>query len=277
MRGLLTTAIVAAALAAPRPAGAQCGKPWDALVTPHDGAPAPRNAHVWVRQPFAPGDPAWTFSLRAAPSRGKPAGGIALATRAAVAGAYRDVELTPAGRLDAGTRYEVVMSGPASRLADAIVGTFVTGDADDTTPPVWAGAKRVFPTHLLGASPPGTIRIYAECEGPGLGIDAPPATDDGATADELRYEVWYSDARGKLDYAAAPAAVIAGAWDELPGGAPSVFRLEIGGAEEGISDMPPRAFFKRRARARVGVRAVDLAGNASAPSEAEFAVPAEWR
>ena len=270
----LLAATVASAWLVTGDAGAICGKPWDVLVAPPEKADAPLNTHVWLRTPTESPDGPVDFALRAAP------GGVTARTdwvpvdrRISPSPELTDVELIPRTLLAPHARYEVVVTDPTGARPARLVGTFVTGDAPDTRAPTWTGATAAhlegFPSSRTGQP----MEIMMECGGRGIGFDAPSAQDDHAAPADLRYAVWMQDARGRIDYASPPIAFAQPAGlDTRSGG--KAFHLELGGDYLAETFVPTVAAVRARGpRVRFGLRAVDLAGNASPPSEVLAEVP----
>ncbi len=275
MRGRLALALALGPCLLEARARAICGRPPVAYVSPEPGAPAPLNVHVRVqlhkewrtsgicavddegRERCPPGK--FDFALVQAPGPGASAGEVPIVRRPSLSNEIATVELVPLAPLAPRTRYEVLYIDRGGAVATRILGTFVTGDARDDTPPQWSGVTRgTFTGHALGARG-GVIVIRAECSSPSVLLaGAGPATDDATPASSLRYAIWMDDGHGPIDYASPPLVYERGA-----AGGRTGFFVEHGGSEVEDSFAPP----KGRPRATFGVRAVDWAGNMSAPSE----------
>jgi hypothetical protein len=258
-------------------ARAICGRPPSAQVTPYPRAKAPRNARVFLdlgsqwRTPWCattnePRDrcEGSAFDLRLRPAAAHaPDVAIELREQASPDGTY--VDLVPRAPLDANQRYEVWRVDRAGNLSSRIVGTFVTTAAIDTTPPAWRGVTRAT---FAGAAPPraGVITVRSECDvDSDIAIDAPPASDDQAAWHAVRYAVWIADAKGAIAYDAPPFAREApDAYRVIADAPPASIRIAI--AVPAWHE-PETQGARPRGKRRIGVRAVDLAGNASAPSE----------
>jgi hypothetical protein len=152
------------------------------------------------------------------------------------------VELVPRMSLEAGTRYDLWAQphppswAPKTRRAPPplLLGTFRTGGDVDTTPPSAPLVRRA-------------VRkpAFASCEA-WLEIElAKPAADAGGGA--VLYALWFA-AAGPIAYDAPPA------------------ELAVYVADEQSIDVEDPA--RAKVGLRVGVRAVDVAGNLSAPVEA---------
>ena len=213
-------------------------------VLPGAGALAPRNTRVWavgLSQALPTG-----ATLALVPSRDR-AHPIPLSARLWETSAVD--ELWPASRLDADERYELwatprpqVPPSPRQRARPPVlVGTFRTGSADDLTPP----------------SPPKLTRAQRVI--PLVDCAAFIAVDGAAGADasgEVLHAVWLAEAAGELRYGQPPARL-----ERWPAATPleRAPRLELHGLPAAVR--------------RIGVRAVDVAGNLSDPVEIELASP----
>jgi hypothetical protein len=196
---------------------------------------APRNTHVWISLPLSLADVQATL-------KGPGAGPVDL--RRYGAGEERIIEMVPRAPLAGHARYEVL-------LGSEVVGQFLTGDTMDQTPPTWDGLQsgQVAPGSDAGCGSGEMIVVL------GLG----KRDDDATPAAYLRYAVWIGAPGKELDYGQPPRTVISAARDHLALGResrcnPSNFDLQ--------------------GTFSVGVRVLDLAGNAGEPSEADITVPA---
>jgi hypothetical protein len=122
----------------------------------------------------------------------------------------------------------------------------------DQMPPTWDGLQtgQVTPGNAAGCGSGETIVVL------GLG----KREDDGTPTGSLRYAIWIGAPGKDLDYSRPPTTVVSALRDHLALGResrcnPSNFDLEGAFA--------------------VGVRVLDLAGNAGTPSEADISVPAK--
>jgi hypothetical protein len=112
------------------------------------------------------------------------------------------------------------------------------------------------------------IFLLMECMAPGVELVGPaPATDDATPAELIRYALWYSDERrATLDYTAPPRAYLSGTTDLRT----HELRLWWGRSEMPSAYEHPGKSVRAR---RIGVRAVDLAGNLSVASEVVVEYP----
>ncbi len=163
----------------------------------------------------------------------------------------RWIQLTPKAALSAATRYSVHVSVAGK---DSLLGQIVTGDAADRTPPTFAGVTKA---EVVTDKPnPGrctTGQAY-------VALTVGAAADDATPPQDLRYQVWLADDRGAVDYAKPPTATVAARGGELLLGHPSI-------CSAASFVLPDRPSFK------LGVKAIDLAGNASEPSLVDVSVP----
>jgi hypothetical protein len=162
-------------------------------------APAPVNAHVWIRRaPFtrASGE----LSLRAVAPK---ASEIAIATREWCPHVL--VELVPQSPLPPSSRFEVWFVPRAPQEKPLLVASFGTGTTTDTTPP----PRPAFP----GSDVPDTF-----------------------------FAAW-SAKEGRIDWEAPPLAVFA------------------------VPKLDPDETCHANLTGRIGIRAMDLAGNLSEPIE----------
>lgn len=225
-----------AVLASPGRALAACACAQPAvIVVPRPGDVAPRNTHVWISLPP-------TLADVQASLKGPGAGAADLVRYGG--GEERIIELVPRAALAGHARYEVL-------LGTEVVGQFVTGDALDQTPPTWDGLQsgQVSPGSDAACGAGETIVVL------GLG----KREDDATPAGALRYAVWIGAPGKDLDYNQPPTTVMTATRDHLALGRESrcnPSNLELQGAFA------------------VGVRVLDLAGNAGQPSEADITVPA---
>jgi hypothetical protein len=203
-------------------------------------SPAPRNAHVWFMGISNEMSGGATFALVASP--GTPGTPLAPALDVRVWERSELLELVPRTALEAGTRYDLwavphkpFWAPKSQRTPPALLlGTFRTGDDVDTAAPSAPALKRA-------------VRkpSFASCDA-WLEVEvATPAADAGGGA--VLYALWFAGA-GPIAYDAPPELVV-------------VYTAETQSLD--VED-PARA----KVGLRVGVRAVDLAGNLSAPVEA---------
>ena len=155
------------------------------------------------------------------------------------------VELTPVSPLPPRMQFDVVLTHPGEK--EYVAGRFKTTDQVDLAPPVFGGARQA----IVRATSGGQCFTT-----PILTITVQPATDSGSNA--LYYGVWMAGPNGVIDYGQPPAALsaLANGALVLHGG------YKCGGAGNfDIFRVYPIA------GSRLGVRAFDLAGNRSEPSE----------
>jgi hypothetical protein len=237
-------ALVASMLAAV-PAHAVCGMRPPIHVWPHRGVAVPTNARVFVTAPAT-----WradaTFSLQTAPRKNQPSARIALKAQSSRGASVERFELTPLAPLAPSTAYELRSS------RGEVVGIFTTSVLEDTRSPVWSGVTR----GQLWREKKGVIPVacgvsLVHLEG------ASEAVDDQTTSDDIRYALWAGKPDAPLDYAAPPRTWTARARDAR------AFELNYGSSipEDNDFELPEERPL------RVGIKAYDLAANASDPSE----------
>jgi hypothetical protein len=167
----------------------------------------------------------------------------------------RYFELVPKTPLRAMGRYVVLMKSAEGvlQLEELDTEGFV-----DNTPPVWLGIKAVhYAAHRPLSLASDSFEVIDDfCSGAKNWADAfdralveiYPATDDGRAP--MRYGVWMTKLSQKIDYATAPRDYI-----------------EPVGNLITLVDLP-----KGTPRIHIGLRAIDLAGNLSPPSEIELQI-----
>jgi hypothetical protein len=224
--------------------------PPQVTMTPGPQAEAPLNVRVVVTVPLNAGLvskleqlPAVRFELR---PREQPARGVAVRRVDLGAGLQRQVELVPLAQLSPSTTYEVIATQPErSDVPARTIGVFRTGTDVDVAAPVWNGVTRA-------TLAPQTKGKWGP-SGPTATFHFGAAGDESTANEELRFGVWLPDAQGRFDYSKAPATYASAhglGQFVLTGGQPcgwATFRFPI--------------------TTRVGVRAVDLAGNLGSASE----------
>lgn len=241
---LITSLIVASSLLAAIPAHAVCGRTPPISVWPHRGVPVPLNAHV-VMTALADWRHDATLSLVTAPRRGRPVERVAMKEQVWKTAQVERFDLTPLASLAPNTSYELRSS------RGEILGMFTTSVMEDKRPPTWGGVER----GSLYRSRANVIDI--ECGYPLIEVaGASEAVDDQTTSGDIRYALWAGKPGAALDYAAPPLG-----WASRSAMAKE-FSLEYGESEltndiEVPKDRP----------LRIGIKAYDLAGNGSAPSE----------
>jgi hypothetical protein len=249
MRPRAIGALVCAMVVVPTGAGAICGRAPPVHVWPH-GKTAPTNARIAMTMPkdFRAGS---ALSLRTAPVRGAPSRTtIATRNRTWITSDFERAELVPSSALAPRTAYEVWTA------RGEILGVFTTGDGTDITPPSWVGVKAV--RFYRTAPRPGIVTLSMECGSPRLVLDSDtPASDDQTAASDILYALWAEPLGTKLDYTKPPRSIVV-AGPAFGRG----FTLYFGNDSYDDDIDLPRANVLT-----IGVRAIDLAGNASAPSE----------
>jgi hypothetical protein len=238
------TALVASMLAA-MPAHAVCGALPPIHVWPHRGVPVPTNARVFMTAPTAwRGDA--TFTLQTAPRKSQPVARIGLKEQSWRGGSVERWELTPLTALEPSTAYEL-----RSSRGD-VLGIFTTSVLEDKRPPRWSGALRGF----LRREQKGVIPV--ECGVQLIHLEgASEALDDQTTGDDIRYALWAGKPSSPLDYASPPLTWTARAR------ATKQFELNYGSSIPEDSDLE----LPKERPLRIGIKAYDLAANASDPSE----------
>jgi hypothetical protein len=166
----------------------------------------------------------------------------------------RMLEIWPVAPLAPNAFYVVARRGePADATSPAGSPTlhedFKTSDHTDTTPPTWSGASAA---RYLANGVTGD-RSSCNVPAPVIEIDAAEPKDDDTPAAAIVLGVWVAGPTGAIDYAAAPAVIA-----HLRAGHAYLGRRYYCGESN---------FPAKKAAVRLGLRALDLAGNASAPSE----------
>jgi hypothetical protein len=264
--------------------GSVCGRPGDAITLPPPlGVLAPRNVRPrvtlhasWRTDDFCPPWPvrqkpcakgAYDLRLRVAGEDVV----IPIDLRTSTSGDVATVEIVPKSALPARTRFEIVHVESSGISPTQVIGTFMTGDAIDQTPPSWLGVtsfQRFGTWPGIPLPPPAprsaatrnviTLDELADCRGPGVSFSGgPPPTDDATRSEDLRIALWAGDPAQPIDYTAPPLAYLRGIPQRTS------FDVTFGG------DAHPSNFSFERGKLPIkyGLRAVDLAGNVSAPSE----------
>lgn len=209
-------------------ASAICGQEPPISVWPHHGGLAPTNTLLAVK-----GSKTTSFTLVTAPMSTRPRKTVPLKTTTEPFGLL--VQPDP---LEPNTSYELRDD------ADRILSVFTTASTRDTAPPTWKGITKMLP------GPKDQRGVELACRELSLHLQGlAQATDDLTSRDDIRYALWVGKT---LDYQQPPIA-----WttetDELRQA--KIFELVFD------VPLPPERPLK------LGVEAIDLAGNASAPSE----------
>ena len=172
------------------------------------------------------------------------------------------IELVPRAALAPKRRYEAWLVERGNKNGARLVGTFRVGPKADLTAPSWSGIKRavyqpaVPPPPLLPNHPSGrrvvTITSWFN-EKSGLQIYGPPASGADLVA------VWAGDPGKPIDYSKPPAT-----YESYRGNGNTIPLVDLGFT----SDCADSTFeVPDRDAIRIGLKFIDLAGNASAPSE----------
>lgn len=267
-----------------------------AEVNPPPGAVVPRNVRVRVRLTLAPErasppgrtalrGPHWSqhveqidVQLRAATDRAR----VQVATHRQVLGMQgeRIIELAARQPLDAGGSYEIVVSTPFEPPAGRRSGRerqpspkqyvvpFRVGSALDDRPPTWTGltgAEVAGRRSWQAVKPDGRVVTIMDDlrSAPWVVARSPAAADDTTPERWLVYGVWVADSAGRIDYGRPPLShlhrsdgrILAGRDETLP--------------ERDMCDVAvfPSLDPRKPSPVRIGLRAIDWAGNTSAPSE----------
>lgn len=264
-------------------AGAICGRPADAsMVPPPIAVRAPLNARIvlslpssWRTKTFCEDALSTTcrsgsfeLALRIAPGDHATAGApqiVDASLTESALGATATVVMKPRTPLAARTRYEVVRTDKAGKVPILVVGTFTTGDATDEKAPAWSGIT----SHRVSSTEPrkGVVSIAEECGVNAIELEGVAAEDEGTPAKAMRYAVWIVDQGKAIDYGASPLAILEGnVWPKHGGGNELVVTVPL--ERDGKLALP-----NGKKTAKLGMRAIDLAGNASAPSEITVKLP----
>jgi hypothetical protein len=257
---------LACLVAAPRVASAwTCGTEPPGFVLPPPHVPAPRNVRPIVRLPIGDEDAPCLGSpcandvaaleLRTAPHPTRAPRVIPVEVSERRAGDVATFVLTPFGPLEARRRYEIV----------AVVRSFATSDAFDRTAPTWGGPSSIRLVPFAPPASPGAkrrtvvltmgphaLRTFAELWGPA-------ASDAGMPPDLVTYAVRVADSRGVVDRASVPRGFFIGQTEIAPRGKYGIL-FWLGQVD---SCFAHTFDFPKTGTLRIGVTAVDLAGNES--------------
>lgn len=241
--------LISAALFAAIPAHAICGRPPPIHVWPHRGVPVPTNAHVFMTAPAT-----WradaTMTLVTAPRKDRPTERTGLKEQSWRAAGTERFELTPLSPLLPSTTYELRSS------RGEILGVFTTSVIEDKHPPTWGGLRsgRVWKERRG----PG-VTVSPECGNELVLLEGPSqAIDDQTQSVDIRYALWAARAGAPIDYGSPPLT-----WTTRDRDLPTRFTLQYGSSspEEMDFELP------KDRPLRVGVKAYDLAANATDASE----------
>jgi hypothetical protein len=260
---------VAAALACPEHAAATiCVSA--AVMWPAPLAPAAIDSHVWLTlaSDWDSGE-GRELVLRSARVTGAPAVTIPVLRRDTPGHRETTIELAPSVPLVANTRYEVWMVGPSHAGPPRFVSTFKTSAARDRLAPAWSG-RVALERYFDPARRPGTIDVSLPSART-LWLTTDLATDDNDPAAPVLFGLWLADASGVFAYDRPAAAYLRqdprARMLARPGSQPTV-SLRLGGGGGAVDCDVSNFDIPADTRSlRVGVRALDLAGNATTATE----------
>lgn len=211
------------------------------------GPGAPVNTHVflWVPPKYSRGartNAPRTFTLHeAGPTGQHPV--VAVERVEVGSGALGVVELIPRRPLKPRMQYAVVEDETAQR-----VGSFTTSDAIDMTPPAWRGVYNA--EHLVD----DVVCCACQTGAPyTIGTLVSRVTDDSYGEAQSLLAVWLADASGKIDYAQPPTTYTHAS-----------VRFSLG---DPSSCSPANFTYPSATTMLIGIKAVDVAGNATWESE----------
>ncbi len=215
-----------------------CGMP-RISISP-EGADAPINSTVvvWIPSYVSKGAEV-SLSLRKK-SSGDP---VTVDYRNLGSAATTVIELMPKAKLSPNTEYEIVrMEGDAPTVA----GSFITGTREMSGAPAWKGVAKA---SYFKAVPVCCMCMTAD---PYAEIEFADKLDD-KKAKQYRVAIWMAGSDGKIDYKKSPVT-----YDDAGG------TLWLGHPS---TCAPANFAFPKQKALRLGVKLVDLAGNASTASE----------
>jgi hypothetical protein len=248
-----------------RDARASCGGASVVLV-PGTLDVAPTNTHVWLYTPQSfivgtcdkkkrPCSDAMRVELRTSPAGHDPGTLVPTRARRMETEGGSDpgyvIELIPSADLLPRTRYEVWAVGNQDPRSEQLFGTMRTGNGRDDESPTWSGASRVAP--IVHKQSPGRA---TPIESGGLDVFGPRASDGGG---RVLYAAWKGEADSPIDFSRPPDGYAVES-SPLAGAA-----LVVLGWPGGCA--PPTFAVPQAKATRIGLRAMDLAGNVSPPSE----------
>jgi len=228
------------------------------VTDPHDGCLSPACDVVEHAQ------------IRSAPTRARASQVIEARVERLQTIQFTTLRIVPLAPLSPNRRYEIrgfsvwpLQEPERGRL----LGTFRTGSYTDSAGPTWSGPARADAHSLAGplrAARRGqgviSLPVGPEQIGPAFDVFGPTPVDDHTSPSSLRYAVWQAGDDGSIDYRRPPTAILAHEPKHDTEG-----RLFVAGAE---NECMRRAFpFPATGRYRVGIKVLDLAGNASSPGE----------
>jgi len=242
-----------------------------AVIVPGTLDVAPTNTHVWmyIPQSFVRGCDERTkqcadavrFELRTAPAGRDPGTVVPSDVRRTEtdhsgSDPFFVVEMIPKADLQPATRHEIWSVGIQAPRRQQFWGTLRTGKGRDTKPPTWSGATKVTPIVHKQSAHVATIVGSG-----GLNVFGPRASD---AEGRVLYAAWKGTAATPIDFSRPPDgyAYETGLGVSNPR---SESALVVLGWPGGCT--PPNFAVPEVQEVRIGLRAVDLAGNVSAPSE----------
>ena len=165
------------------------------------------------------------------------------------------VELVPDKPLDADTRYDVAFVNPKEHPSTYIFGTFVTGNALDTTAPVAPKiGKAVVNAHR------SSMMTSCAVHTPWVQVPSSGARDPDRDDARLLHAVWMSNSRGVVDLNAPPTAYLV----ENDG------KIKLGRTSYCDPDEFP---LPMAGSVTLSIAAIDEAGNRSAVQRVNFVIP----
>lgn len=265
---------LAATLSITGRAHAICGRPPAVHVLPTYFLTGPPNAEVrltlakdWRTTGFCADGSLATCSgvameleLRAAPRNGGPPFSIPFTGAHSESGAFATEVLRPASPLAAGL-YEIRAVERSARVEPKVVAIFKVAGEPDRLAPTWTGLTSA---RWVRRARAGSVVIEPECGAPLIQLEGARATDDMTSDVAVSFAIWLAQPGAAIDYARPP--LLYARADELG----STLRIALGNTEETTSNFATAAANAKTPypAIKLGVRAVDLAGNMSAPSEA---------
>jgi hypothetical protein len=231
-----------------RPANACSCKSPGVKVFPESAEEAPTDTHVWLFDQ--------TLSLaEEGVALSGPDGEIEVERRSLVSGKVRVIELIPKKPLAPKTKYSVAYTLKGENRKAALS----TGAGPDAKSPLFDGVEKTFYVKRP--------KVCCDCStgDPFIDLKLKAASDDNTPGETMLYAIWLPGEDGQIDYSAPPTAyaVAYPAWSDaaflgsyLTLGHPSICSADN-------FTLP-----KSGRKLRLGVAAIDRAGNASAGHEA---------
>lgn len=261
-----------------------CGgaAPNGTLPGPLDAAPL--NTHFWVSLPsdweklgVCPAHAAkpdacvagrFTIELRRAAVAKRPATRVEAQLRVARADREHVVEVVPTQALEPRAGYEVWMVDLTKRVREHLLGTFRAGAHNDLSPPRWNGLTKGSydpPRDSRGAQ----LRVHLDAwsvETTPIVLHGDPASDDGGE-EHVRYAIWAVPEGQRIDYTKPPITFEAAMYAQKEKTRLRTDVLLFLGGSGSCDSGPTYAIPTDPSVLRIGVRAVDRAGNMSPVSE----------